>query len=77
MRRTRREAQAKKLRRPQRDAGYDLVSSVALRKDDLYLVEVNDIIPADGEIVEGIASLDESAVTGVSRRWLKPTNSIS
>jgi K+-transporting ATPase ATPase B chain len=66
LRRTRKETQAKKLRAPRRDAEVVLVSSIALRKDDLFLVEVNDIIPADGEIVEGIASVDESAVTGES-----------
>jgi K+-transporting ATPase ATPase B chain len=66
LRRTRKETQAKRLRQPRRDAGFDLVSSVALRKNDLFLVEANDIIPADGEIVEGIASVDESAITGES-----------
>ncbi len=66
LRKTRKETQAKKLRAPRRDAGVDLVSSIALRKDDVFLVEVNDIIPADGEIIEGIASVDESAVTGES-----------
>jgi K+-transporting ATPase ATPase B chain len=66
LRRTRKETQAKQLRQPRRDAGFDLVSSVALRKNDLFLVEANDIIPADGEIVEGIASVDESAITGES-----------
>ncbi len=66
LRRTRKETQAKKLREPKRGARFDLVSSIALRKDDAFLVEVNDVIPADGEIVEGIASVDESAVTGES-----------
>ncbi|HHY94589.1 MAG TPA: potassium-transporting ATPase subunit KdpB [Firmicutes bacterium] len=37
-----------------------------LRKGDLVLVEAGDIIPGDGEVVEGIASVDESAVTGES-----------
>lgn len=36
----------------------ETVSSTSLRKDDLYLVEVGDILPADGEIVVGIASVD-------------------
>ena len=58
--------QAKTLRGTKHDAGFDLVSSAGLRKDDLFLVETNDIIPADGEIVEGVASVDESAVTGES-----------
>ena len=66
LRRTRTETQAKKLRQPRRDAPTDLVSSAALRQGDLYLVEAGDMIPADGEIVEGIASVDESAVTGES-----------
>ncbi len=42
------------------------VSSVALRKGDLYLAEAGDILPSDGEIIIGIASVDESAVTGES-----------
>jgi K+-transporting ATPase ATPase B chain len=37
-----------------------------LRKNDLYLVEAGDILPADGEIIVGIASVDESAITGES-----------
>ena len=66
LRRTRKETQAKKLRGPKHDSGFELASSAGLRKDDLFLVETNDIIPADGEIVEGVASVDESAVTGES-----------
>ena len=42
------------------------VSSTKLNKNDLFLVETGDIIPADGEIEFGIASVDESAVTGES-----------
>jgi K+-transporting ATPase ATPase B chain len=42
------------------------VSSTELRKNDQYLVEAGDILPADGEIILGIASVDESAVTGES-----------
>jgi len=43
-----------------------LVSSTRLIKNDLFLVETGDVLPADGEIVYGIASVDESAVTGES-----------
>jgi len=43
-----------------------LVSSTKLIKNDLFLVETGDVLPADGEIVYGIASVDESAVTGES-----------
>ena len=66
LRKTRKQTQARKLQQPRRDAKIELVSSLALRKGDFFIVEVNDIIPADGEIVEGIASVDESAVTGES-----------
>ncbi|MBX3010778.1 MAG: potassium-transporting ATPase subunit KdpB, partial [Caldilineaceae bacterium] len=66
LRRTRQATTAKKLRQARRDAAYESVSSTVLRKDDLFLVEAGDIIPADGEIVEGIAAVNESAVTGES-----------
>ncbi len=66
LRKTRRETQAKKLRSPQRDAPVEIVASTALRRDDVVLVEVGDIIPVDGEVIEGIAAVDESAVTGES-----------
>lgn len=42
------------------------VLATELRKGDLVVCEVNDIIPSDGEVVEGIASVDESAITGES-----------
>lgn len=42
------------------------ISSTKLMKNDLFLVESGDILPADGEIIAGIASVDESAVTGES-----------
>jgi len=66
LRRTRRETQAKKLQHPRRESRYELVPSSELRLDDVFLVETGDIIPADGEVIEGIASVDESAVTGES-----------
>ncbi|VVT09659.1 potassium-transporting ATPase subunit KdpB [Rhizobium sp. EC-SD404] len=47
-------------------ADHVAVSSHGLKPGDFVLVEVNDIVPADGEIVEGIASVDESAITGES-----------
>src|SRR5215469_14929439 len=42
------------------------VAAPELRKDDLVLVEAGELIPGDGEVVEGIASIDESAITGES-----------
>ena len=57
---------ARKLRAPQHDAAVDRVPSEELRKDDIVLVEAGDIIPCDGEVIEGGASVDESAITGES-----------
>jgi K+-transporting ATPase ATPase B chain len=74
LRRTRRETTAKLLPRefspaegsPPDDSGWRNVSSTELRHGDLFLVEVGDVIPADGEVAAGVASVDESAVTGES-----------
>ncbi|MBI5303524.1 MAG: potassium-transporting ATPase subunit KdpB [Chloroflexi bacterium] len=66
LRRARRETQAKKLREPKRNAKIEIVASTALKQHDVVFVEPGDIIPADGEVIQGIASVDESAVTGES-----------
>jgi K+-transporting ATPase ATPase B chain len=66
LRKTRQTTQAKKLPSADRQGKYELVPSTALRKNDLFLVETGDILPVDGEIIDGIASVDESAVTGES-----------
>ena len=66
LRKVRREIQAKKLTKPSRDAKITMVQSTALRADDIVLVEEGDFIPGDGEVIEGIASVNESAVTGES-----------
>ena len=42
------------------------VSSSQLKKGDIFVCEAGDVIPADGEIIEGLASIDESAITGES-----------
>ena len=42
------------------------VSSSQLKKGDVFECEAGDVIPADGEIIEGLASIDESAITGES-----------
>ncbi|MDC6120208.1 potassium-transporting ATPase subunit KdpB [Serratia rubidaea] len=57
---------AKKLTQPQRDAAQEKVASQSLRKGDVVLVEAGDTIPCDGEVLEGGASVDESAITGES-----------
>lgn len=66
LRQTRRDVVAKKLDEPRHDAKFALVSASALRKDDIVLVSAGEMIPVDGEVVEGVASVDESAITGES-----------
>jgi K+-transporting ATPase ATPase B chain len=57
---------AKKLAEAKYDAKKTDVSSSALRLGDIVLVEAGDVIPCDGEVIEGCASVDESAITGES-----------
>src|SRR5450830_1832634 len=57
---------AKKLQRANRAERGELVEGSSLRKGDLVLIEAGDTVPADGEVVEGVATVDESAITGES-----------
>jgi len=66
LRKARRDLQAKRLSRPERIARYEIVSASSLRKGEHVLVEAGDFIPADGTVVEGVASVNESAITGES-----------
>ena len=66
LRKARRDVSAKKLSSPQYGAKFTEVSASSLRKDDVVLVEAGDSVPGDGEVVEGVASVDESAITGES-----------
>jgi K+-transporting ATPase ATPase B chain len=66
LRKTRRDVTAKKLTNPKLRTKYTEVSAGALRKDDVVLVEAGEYVPGDGEVIEGIASVDESAITGES-----------
>jgi len=66
LRGSRQELTAKRLAGSQRDGEITLVASSQLKKGDFVLVEVGDVMPGDGEVVEGIASVDESAITGES-----------
>jgi K+-transporting ATPase ATPase B chain len=66
LRRARRDTQARKLSASRRDASATRVASAALRRGDIVLVEAGEFIPGDGEVVEGVASVDESAITGES-----------
>ncbi|HEY8065799.1 MAG TPA: potassium-transporting ATPase subunit KdpB [Methylosinus sp.] len=65
LRRTRTDTKAKRMKGGSRDA-FDLVSALDLRVGDVVLVEAGDLIPGDGEVVEGVASVNESAITGES-----------
>ena len=65
LRSTRADTSAFRLSRPGGTEG-ELVSSTLLRSGDLVAVEAGQVIPTDGEVVEGLASVDESAITGES-----------
>jgi K+-transporting ATPase ATPase B chain len=66
LRAVKRQAFAKKLSAPRHDAIVTWTPSTDLRKGDLFLVEAGDGIAADGEVIDGVASVDESAITGES-----------
>jgi K+-transporting ATPase ATPase B chain len=55
------------------DGSYTIVSASELRKGSIVLVETGDMIPNDGEVVEGLASVNESAITGESAPVIKET----
>ncbi len=73
-------AQAESLRKTRKDSvaklldnkgKYTVIPAAELKKGDIVLVEMGDLIPNDGEVIEGIASVDESAITGESAPVLK------
>ncbi len=57
---------AKKLNEPHPKSPIRITTSTDLRKGDVVLVEAGDVIPADGDVIDGVASVDESAITGES-----------
>ncbi|HEJ7933872.1 potassium-transporting ATPase subunit KdpB [Serratia marcescens] len=63
---TKKTSWAKKLAGPRRDDATEKVAAESLRKGDIVLVEAGDTVPCDGEVLEGGASVDESAITGES-----------
>ncbi len=63
LRRTKSDTYARMLRD---DGTEERVSSTSLRKGDRFVVETGDVVPADGEVLEGAATVDESAITGES-----------
>jgi K+-transporting ATPase ATPase B chain len=71
----RRETTAKKLAKPERGAAQTQVPSASLRKGDIVLAVQGDLIPGDGEVIEGAASIDESAITGESAPVIRAAGS--
>ena len=66
LRSAKRDIMAKKLDEPHYSNDYAKVASATLRRGDILLIEAGDFVPADGEVIEGAASVDESAITGES-----------
>lgn len=75
LRKSRREIQAKKLAKATRQSKITLVQSANLQLGDIVLVEAGDFIPSDGEVIEGIASVNESAITGESAPVIRESGS--
>jgi len=66
LRQSRRDIQAKKLSHADYNAKVTFIQSTELREGDIVLVETNDFIPSDGEVINGVAFVNESAITGES-----------
>ncbi|MBW0451080.1 potassium-transporting ATPase subunit KdpB [bacterium M00.F.Ca.ET.228.01.1.1] len=66
LRSAKKDVMAKKLNEPHPKSPVRIVTASDLRRGDVVLVETGDVIPADGEVLEGVASVDESAITGES-----------
>ncbi|MFL9907513.1 potassium-transporting ATPase subunit KdpB [Paraburkholderia sp. RL17-337-BIB-A] len=66
LRSAKKDVMAKKLNEPHPKSPIRIVTASDLRKGDVVLVETGDVIPADGEVIDGVASVDESAITGES-----------
>ncbi len=63
LRRAKTEAMARRFRA---DGSLETVPATALRQNDVVLVEAGELIPSDGEVIEGVASVNEAAITGES-----------
>lgn len=66
LRTAKRDITAKKLDEPRYGSNYSEVSGATLRKGDVLLIEAGDFVAGDGDVIEGVASVDESAITGES-----------
>ncbi len=68
MKKTRKDTKAKLL---EKDGSIRVVNSGEVKKGDIVLCEISDVIPNDGEVIEGLAFVDESAITGESAPVMK------
>ncbi|MFM0718146.1 potassium-transporting ATPase subunit KdpB [Paraburkholderia strydomiana] len=66
LRSAKKDVMAKKLNEPHPKSPIRILTASDLRKGDVVLIETGDVIPADGEVIDGVASVDESAITGES-----------
>ena len=66
LRGSRKNVVAKKLAEARHDAKVTVIDSARLKKGDIVLIEAGDTVPADAEVLDGVASVDESAITGES-----------
>ncbi|WP_175771462.1 potassium-transporting ATPase subunit KdpB [Burkholderia ambifaria] len=66
LRSAKKDVMAKKLNEPHPKSPIRITTASDLRRGDVVLVEAGDVIPADGEVIDGVASVDESAITGES-----------
>ena len=65
---------AKKLQQPHHGATWLPEQAENLRKGDVVLIEAHDLVPLDGEVIDGVASVDESAITGESAPVVRPAD---
>jgi K+-transporting ATPase ATPase B chain len=66
LKKARKEVSAKLLKDANNKKNFKTVAANELRKNDIILIEAGDFVPADGQVIEGIATVDESAITGES-----------
>ena len=66
LRATKTDVVAKKLPDPKKHGSYQSVPAMDLKPGDIVFVEAGDLIPSDGEVIEGVASVNEAAITGES-----------
>ncbi len=75
LRSLRKDINAKKLKNKDKHDKFTVVSAAMLHKDDIVFLEAGDFVPCDGEVIDGIASVDESAITGESAPVIRESSS--